>query len=145
VLNTRQQKLIVELIRRPTIGSACRAAGIDVKQCYRWRQQPEFAAALAQARDEALADGLGEIKADVRPAGRTLRRCLKSSEDANRIRSAKAILDVAMKSVELLDLLKRVEALERRHGAGGDTQPGGGTGAGGADDGGGADAGGAAG
>jgi hypothetical protein len=142
VLNARQRQLIVELVRAPTIRAACRTVGIDERQCHRWRRLPEFAQALAAAREEAFCEGLAEIKASVRRAGRTLNKCLAAKDAGDRIRASKVLLDTAVKAVELLDLVKRVERLEQRHGAG-DTGPeGGGPGAGGGDADGGEDAGG---
>jgi len=47
-------------------------------------------------------------------AVKTLRDCLDSPKEGDRIRAATAILDRAVQGVELLDLAERIEELERR-------------------------------
>jgi hypothetical protein len=144
VLTRRQERLILALVGSPTIKRACQRVGIEPRTYRAWKHQPGFAAALAAARGAAFCDGLERVKASAGRACRTLNKCLVAKDAGDRIRASKVLLDVALKSVELLDLVKRVQALEARH-AGDAGAAGRSPGAGGIDGDGPADAGGAAG
>jgi hypothetical protein len=117
MLTTPQMRLIGELIAHDTITEACRSAGISDRTYRRWKANFEFREALAAARHEAFCEGLAVVKAALPDAGRALTRRLNAQRDADAIRAARAVFDVAIKGVELLDLAERVRALEEKRGS----------------------------
>jgi hypothetical protein len=114
-MTNRQQKLINLLLTAKSARSACQRAGVAERTYRRWAATSAFREALAAARQAAFGDAIGLLQGLMRPAIRTLRRCLHSRRDADALKAAVAAIDRAIKGVELVDILQRLEELERRH------------------------------
>jgi hypothetical protein len=113
MLTPKQQRLIAALLAAPTVRKACERAGCSERSWRAWKGGPEFRAALARARDEAMAEAVGQLKGVMPAAVRALSRGLRSKDRRVGVRAAKAVFDVGFKAAELLDLAERVEALEQ--------------------------------
>jgi hypothetical protein len=114
MLTPKQDRLVSALLTSGTVRAACRKAKVSERAYRRWRDQPEFRAALDAARREALKEAVGRLHGLAAPACRTLRRALRAERDADAIKAALGILDRAIRGAELLDIVQRVEALEAR-------------------------------
>jgi hypothetical protein len=113
-LTPKQEKAIGALLSQPTMEEAAEAAGVNRATIFRWLQQKEFQAAYTSARRESVKQAIARLQQTTSEAVDTLRDVMKSSTNfpAARVSAAKAILDYAMKAVELEDLTQRVEELE---------------------------------
>jgi hypothetical protein len=102
------------LLSEPTIAEAAAKAGLSESTLLRWLADPSFReryreAARRQVVEHAIT-GLQQAAGDAVDA---LRRNLTSGVPSAEIAAAKAIIDQAVKGVELVDLAERVEQLEQ--------------------------------
>jgi hypothetical protein len=114
MLSEPQIQMIGALLRCPSGRAACRKCGISERTLTAWRGDAEFGKALADARATALQEAVTIAAAGSGEGMATLRRLLKSKREVIRLRAAVALHDRALRGVEFLDVLERVEALERR-------------------------------
>jgi hypothetical protein len=80
---------------------------------HRWRADPDFQAAYAEAVRRVFGEGIDRLQAAATRAVRTLERGLRSAKDGDRIKSADRLLTHSLRAAELRDLAQRVEALEK--------------------------------
>lgn len=111
---TRRHRLAIEaLLQSPTVQDAARLSGIPSRSLYRWLQDPTFRDAYAAAGREALSLTVAKLKSATGAALQTLQECLADPSGAVRVSAARCILDTAVR-VDVDDLARRVEALERQ-------------------------------
>jgi hypothetical protein len=79
-----------------------------------WLDLPAFAAAFKERCKGILETATSALSGATEGAVEALRRNLTCGKAAAEIRAAVGILDHAFKATELLDLMKRLEELERR-------------------------------
>ena len=105
---------IVALIAQPTITSAASVAGVADVTLWRWLQRPDFVRAYRDARRQVVEQALGEVQAATSDAVRTLREVMTdaAAPPSSRVAAARAVLDTALRAVELMDLETRVADLE---------------------------------
>ncbi len=109
----RQEALISALLTLPTIGAAAKSAHISEATARRWMALPQVQAAYRDARRLVIEQAFASIQAVTDEAVGTLRACLASSmPPAVRVRAAIALLDTAIRAVEMADLAQRIEHLE---------------------------------
>jgi hypothetical protein len=111
-LNRKQEALIAALLTEPTHAGAATKAGVSEATLHRWLRLPAFQTAYRQARRGIVEAAIGRLQQTAGKAVDTLDRNLACGQAGNEIRAALSILDHAMKAVELLDLVERVEELE---------------------------------
>ena len=110
----RQDRAIVALLTEPTVEAAARAVDIAPATIWRWSQQADFRAKLRDARRAVVEGAIGRLQQAATEAVSTLQRNLTCGTPAVEVRAATAILDQAIKAVELFDVVERVEQLEAR-------------------------------
>lgn len=113
-LTPTQEKVLAALLTSRTIEGAAKSAGIGEATLLRWLKKPEFATAYREARREVVTHSIMTLQKATAEAVETLRSVTTDTEApaAARVSSAKVILDMSLKAVELEDLMARVEALE---------------------------------
>ena len=109
----QQARAISALLGEPTIARAAEKAGVAESTLRRWIAGPEFAAEYRAARRAVVEGAIGRVQQAATLAVDALARNLTCGIPAVEVGAAKAVLDQAMKGVELLDLAERVAALER--------------------------------
>jgi hypothetical protein len=112
-LNRKQETLIAALLTEPTHAAAATKAGVSEATLHRWLRLPEFQTAYRQARRSIVETAIGRLQQTTGKAVEALERNLACGHPGNEIRAALGILDHAVKAVELLDVVERVEELER--------------------------------
>ena len=111
--NREREVAIAALLSRPTIEEAAQIAGISEKTHRRWlRDDPDFTASYREARQQAAA-AVGRLQGLLAKATDMLDRTMTWGSPAVETRAALAIIEQAIKGAEMLDLLERVEALEK--------------------------------
>jgi predicted DNA-binding protein (UPF0251 family) len=112
----RQEKAIIALLNEPTTKEAAEAAGVSEVTLWRWLQQADFRSSYMEARRLAVQRAIARTQAITSEAISTLREVMsdKSAKGSERIAAAKAILDYAMKGIELEDHEHRLEELEAK-------------------------------
>src|SRR3954469_19033290 len=101
-LNHREDIALVALLTQPTIADAARRTGVGEATLYRWLQQPDFQAKYRAVRRRLLEHALTQLQSITGEAVATLQRNLYCGHGPTEVRAAVAILEHAVKSVELL-------------------------------------------
>lgn len=119
----RQERAIVALLSEPSIEAAAKTADVSDATIWRWMQQADFRAKLRDARRAVVEGAIGRLQQAATEAVSTLQRNLTCGTPAVEVRAATAILDQAIRAVELFDVVERVEELEARLVARAEGQP----------------------
>lgn len=114
LLTAKQARAVLALLEHPTLKNAAAAANVGETTLWRWSQTPEFKAAYMDARREAVKQSIAHLQSATGEAVTCLRDVMKSAKasDAAKVSASRAVLELAMKSVELEDLAERVKQLE---------------------------------
>lgn len=113
VVGRRAQALIAALLTEPTHAAAAAKAGVGERTLHRWLRRPEFEAAYREARRRIVDEAVGVLQRGAKASVETLLRNLNCGMPAAEIRAAQVVLDQVMKGTELLDVLARVDVLEK--------------------------------
>lgn len=115
-LSPAQHKAVSALLTEPSVRKAADLAGVKERTLYSWLKTPDFAAAYQEARREATRQAIAQLQQYSGMAARTLVSLLASGNPAAvRLAAASKVLDLAIKTVELEDVLVRLAALEQAH------------------------------
>lgn len=113
-LTSRQVQAIAALLASPSIGQAASAVGVGERTLFRWLQDSDFQAAYRAARADALTQATARLTQAAGEAIDTLREVMGDTEApaSARVSAARTVLELAVRAVELEDLVQRVEVLE---------------------------------
>jgi hypothetical protein len=111
-LSRRREQALAALLSEPTLAGAAAKAGVGERTLLRWLQRQDFKRAFREARRQIVEGSIATLQATTGEGVETLRRNLTNESASVQVRAAIAILDHAVKAVELVDLMERVEALE---------------------------------
>jgi DNA-binding MurR/RpiR family transcriptional regulator len=109
----KEEAAITGLLTEPTIEAAAVKAGVSESTLVRWLQEPAFKAEYRAARRSVVESAVGRLQQAASQAVDALARNLSCGIPAVEVGAAKAVLDQAIKAVELIDLAERVESLEQ--------------------------------
>ncbi len=113
-MTAKHEKLLAALLCSPTIQGAAKVAGISEATALRYLKEAEFSDAYRDARREVVSHALTGLQAACSEAVKTLREVATdiTAPASSRVASAKAILEMSVRSIEIDDLAARVEMLE---------------------------------
>ena len=111
-LTLRQEQAIGALLCQPTFEKAAEMAGVGVATLRRWLKCREFIAHYREARRQMVEQAIARLQQVARDAVDTMAGCLQEASASIRLRASVAILEQAIKGVELVDLEERVALLE---------------------------------
>jgi hypothetical protein len=111
-LTPKQHKAIVALLSEDTVEDAAQTAGVSPATLRRWLKQPAFSNEYRAERRRFMERAVGALQAACTAAVEALVRNLNCGVASVEVRAASAILDRALKGVELYDIIERIEALE---------------------------------
>ena len=111
----KKEKALAALIRAPTRAAAAKEAGVGVSTLRRWmREDEDFQAAYKAALSELLEDASAQSKKNLKRALDVLSEIMKSGENSQvRISAARSTLEYALKLTEAVDIVARMDALEK--------------------------------
>jgi hypothetical protein len=105
-LTRKQEQAVAALLEQPTIRAAAAAVPVNERTLRAWMRDPAFAAAYRGARREVLDVSVGRIQAATGTAVDTLLAVARDgAKDGDRVRAAVALLEHALRGVELTDAL----------------------------------------
>jgi hypothetical protein len=114
-LGRKMEAAVAALLAEPSHRAAAARAGVAESTLHRWlRDEPGFAAAYRAARRAVVEHAVAQLQALTGDAVARLRANLTCGTPHAEIRAAVAILGHALRGVEVLDVLARVQELERR-------------------------------
>jgi hypothetical protein len=112
--------LVTHLAAGRTQEHAARAAGVSARTVRRRLDDAAFRGEVEAARRAAVARAVGAVADGATAAAATLRLLLQAEAESVRLGAARALLEYAIKGIELTDVLERLErleaAVERRNG-----------------------------
>jgi hypothetical protein len=108
----REDAALAALLSEPTLALAATKADISESTLKRWLGEPSFKARYREARHQVVEQAVAALQQAAGQAVETLRRNLTCGVPPSEIAAARAILDQTFRSLETVDLLERIEALE---------------------------------
>ena len=114
-LGRKQEEAILALLSQRSIEEAARVAGVGLRTLYRWTKEPQFDAALREARRMAFRQSVARLQQGSSAAVSTLLKTMvdPGTPPATKVRAADSVLGHAAKAIELDDIEASVAALER--------------------------------
>jgi DNA-binding transcriptional MerR regulator len=113
-LSRKQDQAITALVTCQSITEAAAQCGLAEVTLRRWLKQDGFQAAYREARRAVVQHAITQVQRATAEAVKTLRAVMQNTEApaSARVSAAKAIIETAVKAVELEDLEARIAALE---------------------------------
>jgi hypothetical protein len=114
-LSRKQEQGIRALLLQPTLVDAATAIGVDERTLRRWlREDAAFQIAYREARRAVVQHAIAQVQHATGEAVATLRQVMQDPEApaSARVSAAKAILETAVKGIEIEDLAARIAILE---------------------------------
>ena len=109
---TNKEKALTALLKSSTVTEAAKVCGLSEETLYRYLRDKDFVSEYRNARRQVVENSITQLQQASGEAVETLRRNLSCSNPQAEIRSAQIILDNALKGVELVDILERLEQIE---------------------------------
>ena len=113
-LTGKQQRALAFLVTERTIEAAARKAGIGRTTIFEWFQDADFQAAYRVARGDLVRHAVAQAQAACSEAVTVLREIMINGENpaGTRVSAAKAVLETAIKAVEVEEVVARIERIE---------------------------------
>lgn len=108
----KQEKCLLALLETSSIREASAKSGIGEATFYRYLNDKEFLSEYRSARRQTVESAITQIQKATAEAVETLKRNLHCENAAVEVRCAQIILETAVKGVELIDVIERLEVLE---------------------------------
>jgi hypothetical protein len=122
-LTPQQDRAVLALINQPSVPKAAESCGVPERTLYRWLEEPVFREAFRSVRRKAFDQAASLNLRFMAMAVNTLAKVAADAHasDNARVAASSAILKFGRESIELDELLERVERLEgpSRGGGGG--------------------------
>ena len=109
---TNKEKALAALLESSSIAEAAKRCELSQETLYRYLREKEFVSDYRNARRQVVENSITQLQQASGEAVEALRRNLSCSNPQAEIRSAQIILDNALKGVELVDILERLEQIE---------------------------------
>ena len=111
----KMEQAIAALLTHGSVEAAARAVGINPNTLLRWMKEPEFEAALREARRAVISQAIGRLQSASDAAAMTLLKIMldPTMPPGTRLRAIEIVLERGTKATEMEDLLDRVAKLER--------------------------------
>ena len=113
-LSRKQDQVITALVTCASITEAAAQCGLADVTLRRWLKQAPFQAAYRDARRAVVQQAITQVQRATGEAVETLRSVMQAADApaSAKVSAAKAILETAVKAVEVEDLEARISALE---------------------------------
>ncbi|WP_427365896.1 hypothetical protein [Candidatus Caldatribacterium saccharofermentans] len=114
-LGRRRELALVALLESRDLKEAAEKVGVSEVTLWRWLRREDFRNAFRELKKEAVSLAISRIQQVCGEAVETLREVMTLGKgEAPRVQAAKAILELALKALEIEELEERIEALEKR-------------------------------
>lgn len=113
-LNIRQDRFLKALLQCASVDQACKEAGINRTTGYKYLKDDSFMDEYRSLRRDAMQQVTAQLQKKSEEAVQVLAEVMNDKEapHASRVTSAKNVLDVAYRSLELDDLQQEVDKLK---------------------------------
>ena len=113
-LTRKQEALMSALLTAPSLAAAAQQAGLSEVTAWRWLKDTTFQAAYREARRAVVQHAIAQVQQATGEAVETLRNVMQdpAAPASARVSAAKAMLETALKGIDIDDLEVRLAALE---------------------------------
>lgn len=110
--------MIAALITKSSVTAASKACGLSETQIYQRMKDPDFAKLYREARRDLLAGCTVAVQSQLGQAVETMAQIMTNEENAPQVRlnAADTILRHGLKLTEQIDIVERLEAIEKARG-----------------------------
>lgn len=112
-LSRKQEKVMTDLLNGLTIADAAKANKVTESTIYNWLNDDAFKTEYRRLKREAFEVSIGKIQQKTDKAIETLEKNLTCGNPNAEIRAAQILLDHSSKAIETMDILERLENLEK--------------------------------
>lgn len=114
-LSRKKELAVAALLQSATIKEAAEKVGIAEITLWRWlKEEEEFRNAFREAKREAVSLAISRVQQICGEAVETLREIMLTGQaESPRVQAARAILELALKALEIEEMEKRLEELEK--------------------------------
>ena len=112
-LTAKQLEIITEFIKVGKVEEACKQVGIAKSTYYEWLKMPEFQAELKQQQEQVYENTVSSMKYLISKAVETQEQLLSSENERVRLRVSSAIINNAVKILELANFNKKLQGIEK--------------------------------
>jgi hypothetical protein len=113
-LNDKQRRIIPFIIGAKDVENGCKAAGVSTVAYYSWlRDSPEFADAIATARNELIADSMQRLRQGISKAIDKLLLLVDSQNEEVSRKASTSIVEMALRLREDEEITERIESIEK--------------------------------
>jgi DNA-binding transcriptional MerR regulator len=109
---TNKEKALSALLRASSIAEAAKLCQLSEKTLRRYLDEKDFLTEYRAARRQVVENAIAQLQNAALDAVETLKQNLHCENPAAENRAAQIILENAVKGVETIDILERVERLE---------------------------------
>ena len=109
---SNEQKVLIALIETSSIREAAKVSGISEATVYNYLRDPEFKNEYRNARRATVESAISKMQNAASEAVDRLRELQYCENPAVAARCAQIIFESAVKGMETLDILERLEAIE---------------------------------
>lgn len=115
-IKAKKETAIVALLQSPTVREAAEKVQIAERTLWRWLEDESFRKQYTDARKAAFSRALALLQQGLGEAVIVLRDVMNcpDSNNTSRVSAAKAVIDTALRAMEMEDLENRISALERK-------------------------------
>lgn len=104
-----------EMLANRTVEDAARAAGISLRTAWRLLRDPLVTARLRELRRDVMNGVMQKLQDNATRAADNLDELQRAAEsEAVRLGASRATLEFALRSVEIVDVLDRLDAIEQK-------------------------------
>lgn len=113
--SNKKAHAIAALLEKPTIKEAAAEVGIAEATIFRWLQDQDFQRTHREAKRKLVDSAITRLQRITGEAVEALREVMGDSESpaSARVGAARAVLEMAIKTVEIETLEARIDALEK--------------------------------
>jgi AcrR family transcriptional regulator len=110
---TNKEKVLIALLETPSIRDAAKSSGISEATIYNYLKDKEFLSDYRNARRQTVESAIAQMQNAASGAVERLKELQYCENPAVAARCAQIIFENSVKGLETLDILERLEALER--------------------------------
>jgi hypothetical protein len=113
-LSHKQERAIAALLAAPSVTAAAQQIEVNENTLLRWLKDAAFQSAYRDARRAVVQHAIAQVQRATGEAVETLRNVMQDLEApaSARVSAAKAMLETALKGIEIDDLAARMAVLE---------------------------------
>lgn len=111
---TKREEFFLALMEEPSVSKAYKRAGISRSRAYQFLNDETFKEELRRAKQEILSSVTAYLQNNLSECAETLMRIIRSDASPQvKINAAQVIFKTCLSYTEIVDLIPRIEALER--------------------------------